>query len=210
MKNISIIIPCCNFEMLKNCVNSIIRNTDLEKHDIEVIVSLNGCDIAAIDYIRSLGDRFRFIWIDCRVGLCTSANLAGLICDGNYIIRMDEDVVILDWGKDIWIDMLLNSFIEKVGQVGVVCHDWPNSEYKSVVGFLTMTTKKIWDEVGGWNEEFDKMTLEMGEDTDFSIKIQKLGYEVVQVGNHILTGELRLPFTGNFPVQHSSNGSWRV
>jgi GT2 family glycosyltransferase len=71
-----------------------------------------------------------------------------------------------------------------------------------------MTTKKIWNEVGGWNEEFDKMTLKMGEDTDFSIKIQKLGYEVVQVGNYTLTGNKHLPFSGNFPIIHSSNGSW--
>ena len=209
MKNISIIIPCCNFECLKSCTKSIIDYTDLEKYDIDIIASLNGCSIESIDYIKSLGNRFRFVWVDQRIGLCRASNLAYSMCDSKYLIRMDEDVAILDWGNNIWVDMMLNPFSdEKTGQVGVVVHD--RAEYKSAVGFLTMIPKNVLKQIGGWDNRFDDLRhvelTTMAEDTDISIRIQKAGYEIRQAA-YCVEGK-SMPFNGNFPILHISNGSW--
>lgn len=173
---ISIIITTCRFDLLKQCIESILKTTDLEKADAEIIVSMNGCEFEAINYIKSLGNRFRFVWVDRRIGLCAATNLASKVCTGEYLVRMDDDVVIHNWGINRWIDMLIKPFEnEKVGQNGVWLQtSWGG--YVALVGFLTMTRKKIWDQLGGLDTEFDPGG---GEDTDYSIRVQQAGYEVL-------------------------------
>src|SRR5208283_2716711 len=107
------------------------------------VVSMNGCELEAIDYIRSLGSRFRFVWVDRRIGLCAATNLASKVCDGEFLVRMDDDVIILD--SKVWLDLLVKPFKdENVGQNGVWLQTtWGG--YVALVGFLTMTRKKIWD-----------------------------------------------------------------
>lgn len=177
---ISILLPTCTFAYLKVCLESVVRTTDLEKCDAEVIVGMNGCDIEAIDYVKSLGSRFRYIWVDRRIGLCSISNLVAKIADGEYLVRMDDDLEILPWGcNNVWLDLLLAPFLEdsNVGQTG------PSLQvsyggYNALVGFLTMTTKKLWDQIGGLDIAFDPG---MGEDADYSIKLQKNGYKLAGV-----------------------------
>jgi GT2 family glycosyltransferase len=117
---ISIIIRTCRFDLLKQCIESILKTTDLEKADAEIIVSMNGCEFEAINYIKSLGNRFRFVWVDRRIGVSKATNLASKVCNCEYIVVMDDDVVILEWGINCWLDMLIKPFEnEKVGQTGV-------------------------------------------------------------------------------------------
>ena len=194
MKNISILIPSCSFPDLRQCVESIIKNTDLEKHDVEVIVCMNGCEIEAIDYIKSLGERFRFIWVDRRIGSCYATNLAAKISDAKYLMRMDEDVIVLDWGNQYWLDLLLAPFVdEKMAQVG----PWLQHHfgYKTLVGFLYLTLREIWEKVGGLDVVFDPGS---GEDPDYSIKVQQLGYKI--------SGTLTA--IEHWPIWHKGKASW--
>jgi glycosyltransferase involved in cell wall biosynthesis len=146
--------------------------------DAEVIVAMNGCEEIAVDYIRSLGRRFRFIWTDKRIGAVTALNLAAQISDGEYIIKMDDDVEILDWGgNNSWINLLTEPFLQdnKMGQTGAFLESsWGG--YYVLVGWMTMIPRRIWDEVGGLDTIFNPGN---GDDIDLSIKIQKAGYKAV-------------------------------
>jgi GT2 family glycosyltransferase len=208
---ISIIICTCNLDPLRECIKCLLKTTDLEKADAEVIVAMNGCPKEARDYVdayASVGERFRYIWIDRRVGLCTTANLAVKTADGEYIVRLDDDAFILDWGGgNNWLNMLLEPFLrdEKVGQTGVALehHD---QGYHSLIGFLTMTTKKLWNQIGGLDVLFDPGGHE---DKDYSIKLQKLGYKVVGVCELEHTGGA-VPLTGQFPICHMSRVDYNM
>ena len=173
----SILIPTCKFAVVKPCIDSILKTTDLEKVDAEVIIAMNGCEPMAIDYIRSLGRRFRFIWADKRIGAVTALNLAAQISDGEYIIKMDDDVEILDWGgNNSWINLLTDPFLQdvKMGQVGAMLeYTWGG--YLALVGWLSMIPRRIWYEVGGLDPIFNPGN---GDDIDLSIKIQKAGYKI--------------------------------
>jgi GT2 family glycosyltransferase len=176
---ISVIIATCKFKLIKQCVDSILESTDLEgKYDIEFIVAMNGCEIEAIDYIRSLGKRFRFIWFDQRMGAVTVFNLAAKIANSDYLVKMDDDVIILNWRTDLWLDLLLAPFLnnDKVGQTGPLLQQ-SYGGCLSLIGCISMTTKKIWDEVGGLDPIFNPG---LGDDIDYSVKVAKHGYKIIQ------------------------------
>ena len=185
-----------------------LKATDLEKADAEVIVAMNGCPKEARDYVESLGNRFRCLWIDRRVGLCTTANLAVKIAEGEYIVRLDDDAFILDWGgNNNWLNILMEPFLrdEKVGQSGVALehHD---KGYHSLIGFLTMTKKKLWNEIGGLDVLFDPGGHE---DKDYSIKVQNLGYKVIGVCELEHTNG-PVPLTGQYPIYHMSRVDYNM
>ena len=116
MKKVSILIPSCHLDDLQECTKSIIATTDLAKYDAEVITCINGYGTEGIDYLKSLGDHFRFVYADRQLGSCFATNLAAKVSDAEFLIRMDEDNVLLDW---YWLEMLLASCSdEKVGEAG--------------------------------------------------------------------------------------------
>lgn len=193
MRNVSVLIPSCNFEYLQGCIKSILDWTDLAAYDAEVIVSINGSGIEAVDYVKSLGERFRYTYADHRVGSCTATNLAAKMSDAKYLVRMDEDVLIQDWW---WLKRFLEICEdEKVGQVG----PWLQHQfgYNTLVGFMYMTRRDLWNKLGGLDVTFEPGC---GEDTDYSIKIQRLGYKVVTTN----------PDGSIFCVFHYSKESWRL
>ena len=201
---ISIMIATCKFTTLKTCIESILKNTDFERCDVEVIVSMNGCEPEARNYIESLGNRFRFIWVDKRIGAVKAFNLAAKVSDGEYLVKMDDDVQILNWGRN-WLDLLVNPFLldKDVGQTGAVIEpSWGN--FKALVGFITMSSKKIWNELGGLDMAFNPGN---GDDIDYSIRVQKAGYKIQQVPSlpAIHNGD---GFIMAFPAAHISHAEY--
>ena len=209
---ISIIICTCNFGCLKPCLEALVKNTDLEKADAEVIVAMNGCEPEAKAFVESLGSRFRYIWVDRRAGLCTMTNLAAKIADGEYLVRLDDDAFILDWGgNNLWLDWLLTPFLvdKMVGQTGPALERHEGG-YVTLIGFLTMTTKKLWNEIGGIDVAFDPGGHE---DKDYSMKVQKLGYKVVSAtgnGNDMVLTGTEITFSANFPLYHISRVDYNI
>ena len=187
----SIIILTCNFERLKKAIESIIKTTSF--NDAEIIVAMNGCQPEARKYIESLG--FRFIWIDRKVGAITSFNLAAKIADGKYLIKLDDDIQILDWGSNnYWIKLLEEPFSDpKMGVVGPVID--PN--YNEVIAFCMMTPKKLFLDMGGFDPQFDPW---FGDDIDYCYRLQKAGYKIAQnpPSLQIENGK----FVMNFPIWH--------
>jgi glycosyltransferase involved in cell wall biosynthesis len=203
----SILIPTCNFEKFKSCIKSIMRNTDLEKKDLEIIVSMNGCGIEAIDYVKTLGSRVRFVWFDKRMGAVTAVNLAAKVSDSELFIRIDDDVTILDWGGDTWVDYLIQPFFEEenVGQTGPVSEDsWGG--YRALLSFVNCTSRRVWEELNGLDEAFNPG---LGEDLDFSIRVQKAGYKIIQSPKASEWLEDQGIYRSAFPVMHMSHGEYQ-
>jgi glycosyltransferase involved in cell wall biosynthesis len=216
---ISIIICTCHFHTIKECLESLLKVSDLEKADAEVIIAMNGCELEARQYVESLGPRFRYIWVDRRAGLCTMTNLAAKIADGEYLVRLDDDAYLLEWGNNnLWLDWLLRPFLEDpmVGQSGPCLEAHPGG-YVSLIGFLTMTKKEIWEKIGGLDTIFDPGGHE---DKDYSMKVQKLGYKVVSGtgdGSQMTPVEglvsdlgFPIPFTANYPIYHISRVDYNL
>jgi len=78
------------------------------------------------------------------------ANNEGIkVATGNYIILLNNDTVILDWKKDMWIDMLIEAF-EKNPKCGI---SGPSMGYSGpadanfLIFFCVMISRKCLDEL---------------------------------------------------------------
>jgi len=200
---ISIIVRTCNLDRLKKCISSIMANTDLTKADAEIIVSMNGCDPEGISYCQSLG--LRFVWIDTRIGAILATNLAAQISKGEFLVPMDDDVEILCWGaNNDWLHMLMAPFIvdEKMGQTGPMI-ERSYGEYLGLTGCVTMTRKSQWDQLGGLDMFFHPG---VGDDIDYSIRLQKAGYKITGVpNNNVLYGSEH-----TYPFFHASISDYSI
>jgi len=198
---VSIIIATCNNhleECLKPCIESIISNTDLTKS--EVIVVASGCTDGTREYVNSLGPPFKLVWYEDIVGLPTAINSGIWASEGEWIVHLDDDTVILPHPLG-WISVLVEPFLrdQKVGITGPIKMTLLNRFF--LVGFCMMFKREIFDKVGPYDEIFSPAA---GEDADFCLKVQDAGYKLVQVpdesnldinhGVHTMVGD--------FPIWH--------
>ena len=149
----SIVIPSYRHleDFLKPCLESIIKYTDLD--DIEIICVLNGCgNDGSREYVESLPQQFKLIWVDEGIGYTKATNLGVSHSSGDVIILMNNDVVLLPQAKNQWIDYLLTPLKD---QIGMTCNlkiwDWA-SEHDFGVFFLVATTRCIWDKLSIYEE----------------------------------------------------------
>jgi GT2 family glycosyltransferase len=207
-REISIIIPSCNYETLLPCVTSIIRYTDFRDVNAEFVIVANGLPTTTRDWLDALPPYFRYLWLDNKSGVCKSTNLGASTVESKLIGKMDDDVEIMPWGvTPNWIKCVITPFSDdKVGLVAPAVFDYKSEHIKkdkSIVGFLMATRKEIWDKLGGFDEIFDPG---IGEDTDFSFKVQDLGY-IISLPQYMTVtpwnpeGQM---YTGNFPIWHKS------
>lgn len=178
---ISIVIPTFNNleTCLQPCLESIIRTTDLQ--DVEVIVVANGCTDKTAEYVTNLGDAFKIIWFDEPLGFPKAVNQGIRRAKGEYIVLLNNDCVILDFGaKNMWIDMLRQPFLEddKVGITGPLKLYSPQVKSDFIVFFCAMIQREMFLRSGYLDESFG---VGAGEDTDFCMRVMKDGFKVVQV-----------------------------
>lgn len=223
LRKFSIIVPSCNFKLLKSCLSSIVRYTDFRKSNAEVICCLNGCEEEAKTHIEGLGPHFSYVWDDNRIGVCSAVNNAVKRSCGEYVIKMDDDCELICGITDsLWLDMLERPFCSdaEVGMTGVWLQDFTghennytggekdrritNKKMMALVGFLMMTTRSIWDQVGGFDEEFNPG---VGEDTDFCFNVCCLGYRLATAG-YVWGYEANNAESAMFPVWHKASGNY--
>jgi GT2 family glycosyltransferase len=204
---ISVVIPTYNHldDCLKPCLESIIKYTDFNNVDMEVLVVANGCKDKTKEYVESLGKPFRLIWSDEGLGFTKATNLGIKEATGNYIILLNNDCKLLDmYNKNIWIDMLLAPFLkdEKVGITGPLklFDRYANSDV--MIFFCVMIKKELFDKLGLLDEVFSPGG---GEDIDFCVKALNAGYTQVVVPD----GNTQFTFTnvGGFPIYHMGEGT---
>lgn len=204
--NISIVIPTYNHceDLLKPCLESLIKYTDLS--EVEVIVSANGCKDNTKEYVESLGSPFVLLWNEKPLGYTKSTNEGIKIAKGNYILLLNNDTVLLEQKKNTWIDMHMAPFANpKVGMTGPMKAHCPYAKREFMIFFCAMIKKEMFDKIGLLDEMFNPG---FGEDTDFGIKMQDLGYEIVQIPD-MKTNFARPNFMiGGCPIYHKGEGTF--
>jgi len=200
----SIIIPTYNhfYDCLKPCLDSIIKNTDLK--DVEIIVVANGCTDETKSYVESLG--LKLIWIDEPAGYTKATNEGIKASSGDYIILLNNDNVILDSEKNLWLKILSDPFAKdaSVGMTGAAKDFHVGTKCDFLLFFCVMISRKIIQEIGLLDESFNPG---YGEDIDYCHKVRLAGYRILQVPNDV-TFKNEREITDHeiqFPIWHKSS-----
>jgi GT2 family glycosyltransferase len=203
----SIIIPTAFNHLednLKPCIESIQRNTDLT--DTEIIIVANGCVNETLDYITSLGSPFKLLRFSEALGYPKAVNEGLKVATGDYIILLNDDIILLD---NNWVSLLLEPFNSdsSTGITGPVKFSrfYGAIERTAIAFWCCMFTRNVLKDLGYLNEIFSPG---MGEDTDFCVRASLIGYKLVRVPTGIdnIFGEK--VERQDFPIYHKGSGTF--
>jgi len=202
----SVIIPTYNnLENLKECLKSIEKNTDFSSEDTEIIVVANGCTDTTHDHVRSYGKEFRLYWFREPVGFPKAVNMGVSKANGDKIIILNDDVVILDSGSSsTWIRILEEPFKRdyRTGISGPMVAKHKVLDVNYAMFFCVMTYRSLFLALGGLDEDFSPGFCE---DVDFCIRAYDLGYKIVQVPEKQSPKYTPTHMFGEFPIYHKGN-----
>lgn len=201
----SIVIPTYNHleDCLKPCIESIIKYTDLGGN-AEIIVVANGCKDGTKDYLKQLyedGIISSFLWFDEGLGYTKATNEGICAAQGEYIVLLNNDIILLEQSKNQWLNMLEEPFLKekKVGITGPIKGPSAPAGREFIIFFCAMMKKSLFEEIGLLDEVFSPGG---GEDTDFSIKTEDAGYKLIQVPYKQNTNFNGERIVGGFPIYH--------
>ena len=195
---ISIIIPTYNnLDYLKLCIKSLNNNSS---HAHEIIFHINDGSDGTAEFIKNNG--YKFTHSDTNIGLCSSINKAAKLASFEYILYSHDDMYFCpDW-DDVLIKeikslnhenfYLSGTMIEQssghiVYNFGDTINNFREDEllskYKDINFFdhqgshfaPHLVSKKMWDKVGGFSEEFNPG---IASDPDFNMKLWKEGVRI--------------------------------
>jgi glycosyltransferase involved in cell wall biosynthesis len=201
----SIIIPTySHLSDLQVCCESLQTTTPLQ--DTEIIIVANGCTDDTDGYIKSLGQPFKLLWFPAPLGYTKAVNEGLKVATGEYIILLNNDIKILD---STWIKILRKPFEtdKNTGITGPVKFFWDcgGIQRNAIAFWCAMFKKSLLEEIGLLCEDFSPG---MGEDGDFSIKTELIGYKLVQVPTDGSTEfGSGIPHS-EFPIWHKGNGTF--
>lgn len=197
---VSIIVPTYNnYKILKNCVDSILLNTDMS--DKELIIVANGCVDETKEYLKTLPAFVKTIWEDSAIGFVRAINSGLHIAQGEYIVLLNDDVVLLDVA---WLPLLIQPFNNnpKCGMSGP-CKWWypiNGKKYPQLAFWCAMFKRSILIKTGYLDDIFNPGN---GDDIDFCMKVNKLGYEIIGTpDNWKYDGADPNPSYTRFPITH--------
>ena len=197
----SIIIPSLKHlsDLLRPCLEGIIKYTDLT--DVEVVVVLNGCgNDGSREYVESLGEHFKVVWIEEPAGYTRATNEGVKVSKGEIVILMNNDVVLLPQEKNTWINYLCNPLRDNIG---LTCNlklwDWSVERFFGLF-FLAATPRWLWNRVGGLDET--TWSPGGGEDIEYCLQIEQLGFKILQVPDDKLCEQKDGLNVNRFPSYH--------
>ena len=195
---ITIVIPTFNnLEYLKLCLNSLRKNS---KYNHEIKLHINDGSDGTLDF--AIKNKINFTHTKENVGLCSALNQVCAIITNDYILYAHDDmyfcpnwdVSLMEEIKNIKHDhfFLSGTLIEAyTGHIkfncGVKLSDF--DEKKLLSNYKTknfydyqgshyaphLISKKIWDKVGGFSEEFNPG---VASDPDFNMKLWREGIRI--------------------------------
>jgi glycosyltransferase involved in cell wall biosynthesis len=209
----SIVIPTYNHcdDFLKPCIESIFKYTNLA--DIELIISANGCKDGTSQYLDelrykfnelNLANNFKVVWSDTPSGYPKATNDGIKLATTDKVVLFNNDCVLLEQSQNEWLTLLDKPFtnFDKCG-ISCVVKDYSKVMSRDyAVFFCVMIDRKLFDEIGYLNEEYGTGS---GEDMEFCVEAQNLGYEIHQVNEKVQIDEKY--FGGNFPIYHFGEGT---
>ena len=202
----SIVIPTYNHcdDLLRPCLESIVRFTDLS--DAEVLVVANGCTDGTKEYVESLGKPFKLIWVEEQLGFTKATNLGFKQAIGDYVVLLNNDTILLNQKFNAWLEMLKLPFLTNpsVGLTGVLELLCQHTKEKFFVFFCAMISQEVFASVGYLDEVFSPGS---GEDIDFCIRIRNAGFKVVSADTSTYyPGSEGQPV---FPIYHVAEGTFK-
>lgn len=204
----SIIIPTYNHfeDCFKPCLDSVITATKdlLASGDAEVIVVANGCTDGTVDYAKEAlhytdGYRIRIVETDEPLGYTVAVNIGLGLARGEFVVLMNNDAQVLEWGKDgKWLEMLREPFDldPTVGITGPKKIMSKETGRPFVIFFLAMVRRRTFYEIGYLDETFNPGG---GEDIDFCMRLEKNGYRCVCVPDD---GPTAGDYVTSYPIYH--------
>lgn len=203
---VSIVIPHYGdraHDLLDPCIRSIYKFTDLS--DTEVIVVCNGATEDAWNFCELM--EVKGIWFDEAIGYTRACNEGMKVAKGEYIVLLNNDTVLLEQPKNLWIDMLLRAFWDsKVALAGPWMNWCSHAEQDFLVFFCVMIRREALDHIGFLDEVFSPG---YGEDCALCCEARQKGWRVVQVPDSTkleYNGSMAL---GQFPIYHKGNETFR-
>lgn len=205
----SIVIPTYNHcnDYLLPCIESIKKYTDLS--NTEIIVVANGCTDNTRDALKDFHENLKCIWFDEPIGYTKATNEGIKVAQGEYIVLLNNDTVLLEQHKNQWLDTLVKPFLNdsKVGVTGPVKFSWDCGGIirEAMAFWLVMIKKEVFDKIGLLDEIYSPG---MGEDGDFCIRAVENDYKLVSVPEDV-TGKFEVGIKNfNFPIYHVGNGTF--
>ena len=201
---VSIVIPVYNeFEYTYNCLKSILKNTGDVAY--EVLIA-NDCSTDVTKDVEKIAKNVRLITTEENVRFLRNCNYAAHYTRGKYILFLNNDTQVQEnWLKSL-IDLIErdetigmvgsklvypDGYLQEAG--GIVWNDasaWNYGNRKSpeepeynyvkevdyISGAAVMIRKNLWEEIGGFDEQFAPAYYE---DTDLAFEVRKKGYKVL-------------------------------
>lgn len=202
----SIIIPTCNTHIFSTeCLDSVIKYTNIDQ--AEIILVINDENIEDHSNVKLI----KVVKFNQRIGFPKAVNAGLREARGDKIVLLNDDVVLLDQKVNHWLELLEQPFKTDidVGITGPAKFTWNlGGISRTAIGFwCCMFDRRLIHEIGYLDEVFSPG---MGEDGDYSIKCDLLGYKLVQVP----VNESREFGSGIsnqfFPIFHKGNGTFGV
>lgn len=211
----SIIIPTYkHFEdCLKPCIESIIKYTDLS--ECEVIVVANGCgDDGTAEYLTLINKEYSSIWMmwfEEPLGYTRAVNKGLMISQGDYIVMLNNDTVLLEQPKSQWLEILHQPFTlwqskQDAGITGPMKTMSESAGREFIIFFCVMISRKAFGKVGYLDEIFSPG---YDEDTDYCLKAEQAGFKVIQVPKESNEYYADKRMTGEFPIYHKGNVTFK-
>lgn len=219
MAKYSIVIPTHNHlnDCLIPCLNSIIKNTDMD--DTEIIVVANGCTDGTNEYIEQLSKDNKAVnplWFKDALGYTKATNIGIQQSRGEYVVLLNNDTIVLDWQqKSDWLKAMELPFLSrKVAVTGPSkIYFSPGEQYTGmrngrtngewfVVFFCAMIKRNLFNELGLLDEQFSPG---YGEDIDWCMRAIEAGYTVEQVPNDNID---EWSYATSFPIYHKPESTF--
>ena len=197
-KMISIVIPTYNnLDYLKLCLKSLGKNSSFEH---EIIIHVNDGSDGTLNFVKA--NNYKHTISEDNIGLCSSINKAAKLVSNQYILYSHDDMYFCpDWDKVLLDevkslshdDFYLSGTMIEPNSGHIVCdfgididtfkEDELLSKYKDINFYdhqgthfaPHLVSKKMWDRVGGFSEEFNPG---IGSDPDFNMKLWKEGVRI--------------------------------
>lgn len=209
----SIIIPTYQhlLDCLKPCVDSVLKNTLLDT--IELIIVANGCTDGTRDYVGELFKNpnlcLRYIEFKEPIGYTKATNAGLKIAEGEYIILLNNDVVLLDWAcNNNWLNILEHPFLKipACGITGTSKQYNAQANIEFLIFFCVMISRKAFEKIGYLDEIFSPGS---GEDIDYCMKALKAGYELHEVPLYEkgFTDHKSAMYITSYPIYHKAEAT---